>query len=68
MIISVFVLFPLLSGLKINIWGVKNVFESEMDVGRWGKGGGKSSLEVNDECGRGEMGDYCYGLNGGDNW
>ena len=60
MIISIFVLFPLLSGLKINIWGVENVFESKMNGGRRGKGGGKSSLEVNDECGRGEMGDCCY--------
>ena len=30
--------------------------------------GGKSSLEVNDECRRGEMGNCWDGLNGDDNW
>ena len=34
-----FSLFPLLPGLKINIWGLEKVLESKMNVGRRGQEG-----------------------------
>ena len=66
MIISIFPFFPLLSGLKINIFGEGrgvNVVVSMINGGRRGKEGEKFSLAANDECGRGEMGDCWDGLN-----